>query len=349
MKKKKILFGVLALLIFAAAFFTWKFYGSTVSTAEGEFFYIKTGSTYNEVKNDLVKKKYIPDGTWFDMASNILRYKTVKPGRYKMKKGMGLFQLVRMLRSGDQVPQNLVIIKHRTLESLAGKVGKIFECDSLQMIRFLTNADSLKTFGLDSNTVMAVVLPLTYTINWNTTPSKIFRQWYTAYQNFWNAGRKEKAESLKLSPIEVSTMASIIEEETNKKSDKPNIASVYLNRIQQGMPLQADPTVKFAMKNFGLKRILHVHLETPSPFNTYINKGLPPGPICTPSVETIDAVLDSPKTDYIYFVSSSDFDGSHIFTTNYDDHLKYARLYQRELTIQMKKRDSINRAAKITK
>jgi UPF0755 protein len=342
--KKKILLSILALLIIIVAFFAWKFYGSAVSTADGEFFYIKTGSDYNDVKKDLVEKKYIPGATWFDMASNILRYKTVKPGRYKMKKGMGLFQLVRMLRSGDQVPQNFVIIKHRTLESLAGKVGKFFECDSLQMISFLTNADSLKPFGLDSNTVLAVAMPLTYTVNWNTTASKMFRQWYNAYENFWDAGRKEKASKLGFSPMEISTLASIIEEETNKKSDKPNIASVYINRIRLGMPLQADPTVKFALKNFGLKRILNVHLETPSPFNTYINRGLPPGPICTPSVETIDAVLDSPKTDYIYFVASSDFDGSHIFTTNYDDHLKYARLYQKELTIQMKKRDSINKA-----
>jgi UPF0755 protein len=339
--KKKILFGLLALLLLIAAFFAWKFYGSTVSTAEGEFFYIKTGSTYNDVKKDLVEKKYIPGATWFDMASNMLRYKTVKPGRYKLEKGMGLFQLIRMLRSGDQSPQNFVITKNRTKESLAGKVGKFFECDSLQMIRFLNNPDSLKPFGLDTNTMMAVAMPLTYTINWNITPGKIFRQWYMAYENFWNRERKEKADNLKLSPIEVITLASIVEEETNKKTDKPNIASVYLNRIQKGMPLQADPTVKFALKDFGLKRILNAHLQTPSLYNTYINKGLPPGPICTPSEETIDAVLDSPKTDYLYFVASSNFDGTHIFTTNYNDHLKYARLYQRELTTQMKKRDSI--------
>jgi UPF0755 protein len=345
--KKKILLAIVALVALTAAFFAWKFYGSTVSTADGEFFYIKTGSTYTDVRDDLVQKKYIPAANWFDMASNILRYKTVKPGRYKMKKGMGLFQLVRMLRSGDQVPQNFVIIKHRTKESLAGKVGKFFECDSLEMIRFLSSNDSLKSFGLDTNTVMAIPMPLTYTINWNTTAGKIFRQWYTAYENFWDDERKQKANNHGLTPMEVSTLASIIEEETNKKSDKPNIASVYINRVQKGMPLQADPTVKFALKNFGLKRILNVHLETPSPYNTYINKGLPPGPICTPSVETIDAVLDAPKTDYIYFVANSTFDGSHIFTTNYDDHLKYARLYQKELTIQMKKRDSINKA-KIT-
>ena len=134
-----------------------------------------------------------------------------------------------------------------------------------------------------------------------------------------------------LKPIEVVTMASIIEEETNKKSDKPNIASVYLNRIKNGMPLQADPTVKFALKKFELKRILQGHTQTVSPYNTYVNKGLPPGPICTPSIESIEAVLGAPATEYLYFVASSNFDGTHIFTTNYDDHLKYAKIYQREL------------------
>jgi UPF0755 protein len=130
-------------------------------------------------------------------------------------------------------------------------------------------------------------------------------------------------------------MASIVEEETNKKEDKYKIASVYLNRIRLGMPLQADPTVKFATKDFGLKRILRTHLQIVSPYNTYLNKGLPPGPICTPSPETIDAVLNAPKTNYIYFVASSRFDGSSEFTTNYTDHLKVAREYQQELTRRM--------------
>lgn len=343
--KRKIIFGLLAVIIFVIAFVAMKFYGSAVSTPSGEFFYIKTGSTYEEVQKELVDKKYIGSNTWFNYASSLLRYKTVKPGRYKLKKGMSLFDLVRMLRAGNQVPVNFVITKIRTKEVLASKVGKLFECDSAAMIRFLNNPDSLKPFNLDTNTVMAVALPLTYSINWNTTAGKVFRQLYTAYEVFWNKERRQKADSLHLSPVEVITLASIIEEETNKKSDKPNIASTYLNRIKKGMPLQADPTVKFAMKDFGLRRILNVHLQTPSPYNTYINKGLPPGPICTPSEETIDAVLDAPNTDYIYFVANSTFDGTHIFTTNYDDHLKYARLYQKELTVLLKKKDSINKAS----
>jgi UPF0755 protein len=343
--KKKFVFGILAVLIFLGAYIVYQFYGSAVSTSSGEFFYVKTGSSYAEVKKDLVDKKYIKSTFWFDKASQILKFSTVKPGRYKMKKGMSLFQLVRMLRAGNQTPLNFVITKIRTKEVLAGRIGSLFETDSLQMIGFLNNPDSLKQFGLDTNTVMIVPMPLTYSITWNSSPGKIFRQWHTAYTNFWTDARKQKATEHGMTPVEVSVLASIIDEETRAASDRPNIASVYINRIQKGMPLQADPTVKFALKDFAIKRVLHAHLTTLSPYNTYINKGLPPGPICTPALETIDAVLNSPKTDYLYFVANSTFDGTHIFTTNYDDHIKYAKQYQKELTRQIKIRDSINKAS----
>jgi UPF0755 protein len=277
------------------------------------------------------------------MASKILRFKTIKPGRYKIKKGMSVVQLVRMLRAGNQSQVNFVITKLRTREDFARKAGHTFEFDSLQMITFLNNMDSLRKYGLDTNTVTAVIMPFTYTLNWNSTAEKVFQKLYTTYKIFWTAERKVKADSLHLSPVEVSTLASIIEEETLKASDKPNIASVYLNRIRMGMPLQADPTIKFALKDFTLKRILGTHLKTISPYNTYLNRGIPPGPICTPAVETIDAVLNAPKTDYLYFVASSKFDGSSIFTTKLADHMKYAREYQQELTRRMDSVKKINR------
>jgi UPF0755 protein len=182
---------------------------------------------------------------------------------------------------------------------------------------------------------MAIVMPYTYNLNWNSTPEKIFEQFYTAYKKFWTDKRKAKADSLHLSLLQISSLAAIVDEETNKKDDKLNIASTYLNRVRTGMKLQADPTVKFAMKNFALKRVLSVHLKTDSPYNTYMYAGIPPGPICTPTPETIDAVLNAPKTDYLFFVASHKFDGSSVFTTNLADHSKYARLYQQELTRRM--------------
>jgi UPF0755 protein len=205
----------------------------------------------------------------------------------------------------------------------------------LQMIHFMNNNDSLKKYGVDTNTVMAIVMPYTYSINWNSSAGKIFDQFYTAYKKFWTDQRKTKADTLHLTPLQVITLASVVEEETNKKEDKFKIASTYLNRIRTGIRLQADPTVKFAMKNFALKRVLGVHLQTVSPYNTYMYAGLPPGPICTPTAETIDAVLNAPATDYLYFVASYKFDGTSIFTSNLTDHSKYARLYQQELTRRM--------------
>ncbi len=333
--KKKIIITIVVLLLAVTGFIGWKFMGPAVSTGSGEFFYIKTGSAYADVKQELLDKKYIKSSAWFDWASKILRFKKIKPGRYKLTKDMSLFKLVRMLRAGNQSQLNFVITKIRTREDFARKAGNIFEFDSLQMISFLNNMDSLKPYGLDTNTVTAAMMPLTYTLNWNSTPEKVFQSCYTAYKKFWTKERLTRADSLHLTRIEVTTLASIVEEETLKKSDKPNIASVYLNRVRQGWPLQADPTIKFAMKDFTLKRIRGTHLKFESPYNTYLNKGVPPGPICTPTAESIDAVLNAPSTEYMFFVASSNFDGSSIFTTNLSDHNKYARLYQQELTRRM--------------
>jgi UPF0755 protein len=329
--KKKIIFSIIAILILVSGFLAWKLFGPTVNQPEKKYFFIATGDNYEAVRADLHDLHIISGERMFDLASKLIGYKTIKPGRYEIKQGMSLVNLVRMLNNGQQSAVNFVITKKRTKEGLAAQVGASFECDSLQVIRFLNDPDSLKPYGLDTNTAMAAAMPFTYVIKWNTTPGKVFQQFYTAYKTFWTEERKQKAENLHLSPTEVSTIASIIDEETNAESDRPNIASVYLNRITKGMPLQADPTLKFALKNFGLKRILNEHKTIQSPYNTYMHTGLPPGPICTPATATIDAVLDSPKTDYLYFVANSDFSGTHIFTTNYNDHMKYARLYQEEL------------------
>jgi UPF0755 protein len=342
--KKKIIMSIVLLFLIAGGFAGWKFLGPATSTSSGEFLYIKTGSPFAEVKEELISKKFISSTTWFDLAAKLLRYKKVKPGRYKITNGMSVWKLVKMLRAGNQSQVNFIITKLRTREDYARKAGHVFEFDSLQMINFLNNADALKDYGLDSNTVTAVIMPLTYTLNWNSSPEKVFQACYTAYKKFWTNERQTKADSLHLDRIEVITLASIVDEETLKKSDKPIMASVYLNRVRLGMPLQADPTIKFAMKNFSLKRILSIHLKTVSPYNTYLNRGIPPGPICTPSLETIDAVLDAPKTDYLYFVASSKFDGSSVFTTNLTDHSKYAREYQQELTRRM---DSVKKVKQI--
>lgn len=339
-KKKKYPYLLLAGIVLIG-FVAFMFLGPATHKTEKGFLYVKTGTTMERLKEQLVKEKFLSGVTWFNMASKILEYKIVKPGKYRVGGGASIVSLVRMLKNGNQTPVDLVITKIRTKEALAGKIGKLFECDSLQTIGFLSSNDSLSEYELDSNTVMAAVLPLSYKVRWNTTPRAIFDKFYDAYKKFWTEGRKEKAAAQGLAPLEVITLASIIDEETNKAVDKPRIASTYMNRIAKGMPLQADPTVKFALKDFGIKRILFGHLAVASPYNTYKNKGLPPGPICTPQQSTIDSVLQAPQTDYLYFVASSNFDGSHIFTSNYQEHTKYARLYQQALDAQIRKRDSL--------
>jgi UPF0755 protein len=332
--KKKIFLSVIAIILIIAAFVTYKLFGPAIS-AKGDgpqYLFVKTGSGFDDLKKELLDKELLLSTAWFDRASRILKFKIVKPGRYKLSDGMSVFNLVRLLRNGQQTPVNFVITKLRTKEDLARRAGKLFECDSTQLIGYLNKNDSLKQFDVDSNTVMALALPLTYTINWNTTPKKIVQQLHKAWKDFWTDERKQKAAALGLTPLQVSTMASILDEETNNHDDRLKIASVYINRLAAKMPLQADPTVKFGLKQFGLKRVMYVHTQTPSPYNTYLNTGLPPGPICTPQSETIDDVLNAPKTDYLYFVASSNFDGTSVFTSDYDEHMKYARLYQAALT-----------------
>lgn len=341
MKTKRVILYVLLVVILAAVFCVWKIFGPSVTNPEKKFLYINTGSTYSKVKNDLIKNRFITGSFWFDKIASYVDYPNkVKAGKYKIPDGMSLYHLIKMLRSGKQVPVNLVITKLRTKEDLAKKISGNFEVDSLTVINFLNNSDSLQTFNVDTNTVMTDVIPNTYTYTWNTPVKNIFKKLYIEEQNFWNKERLEKAQRLQLTPKQIYTLASIVEEETNKQDDKGKIASVYINRLRKGMKLAADPTVKFAMRDFGLKRIYHKHLEYVSPYNTYLNTGLPPGPICTPSIKTIDAVLDSPQTDYLFFVARADFSGYSNFASTYEQHQVYAKAYQQALDSLIKTRQN---------
>ena len=332
MKIRKIISFIFLLLVLAGAFMSWKIFGPAIHNPHHRFLYIKTGSNYESVKDSLEKNGMIANTAWFDRFAKYAGYpEKVKAGKYKVTDGMSLYHLVKMLRQGKQVPVDLIITKLRTKEDLAKKIGNEFEIDSATAIHFLENEDSLKQFDVDSNTVMTDVLPNTYTYTWNTSMKNIFKKLYAEKKKFWNEERKQKAERLDLSPDQVYTLASIVEEETNKGEDKGKIASVYINRLKKGMKLAADPTVKYALRDFGLKRIYQKHLQFQSPYNTYLNTGLPPGPICTPSIKTIDDVVNSPETDYLFFVARSDFSGYSDFSSDYSQHQRFARAYQKAL------------------
>ncbi len=327
-------------ILFAAALVAWWTFGPSTSFTESKkSFYIKAGNSISKVEVDLEKFGFVKHNRTFKILAKLFKYDdNVKTGRFVFEKNASIYTILKTLRSGRQTPVNLVITKLRTREDLAEKVSNNFDCDSSAVITFLSSNDSLATYNLDSNTVMTAIIPNTYSILWNTAFSKIFKKLFNEQQKFWNEDRVKKAAALHLTQTQVYTLASIVEEETNMQEDKGKIASVYINRLEKGMRLGADPTVKFAMKNFALKRIYQKYLSFPSPYNTYQVSGLPPGPICTPSQKTIDAVLNAPATNYLYFVAKPDFNGYSNFAETYPEHLRYAKAYQQALDTLMKNR-----------
>ena len=331
---RKIVLSVLFIALLAGVLIGWRFFMSNTNFSEkSKFFYIRTGhANYEEVSRSFSDSNFIKNPSSFNFIAGRLEvWNKLRPGKYEIRKGMSLFQIAKMLRNGKQSPVNLVITKIRTKEQFAGMIGRKFESDSLTMIRFITSHDSLREYGLDSNTVLTAVFPNTYTYVWNSTPSTIFSKLYAEYKKIWTPERKKLAQQHGLTPTTAYILASIIEEETNVREDKGRMASVYMNRMTRGIRLGADPTVKFALKDFSLKRIYEKHTAVESPYNTYRNLGLPPGPICTPSLETVDEVINSPSTNYLFFVAKSDFSQRHVFTETYADHLKYAKEYHKAL------------------
>lgn len=330
---KKFVKIVLLLVLLAGGVGAWIILGSGTGFSQAKtYLYIRTGAaTKKAVMDSLEKNNIVSNLAAFNFLANRLSYwENIKPGRYEITKGSSLLSIVRTLRNGKQAEVKLVITKLRTKEDLARFTGARFEFDSASMYKFLNEPDSLKEFEVDVETAMCHVLPDTYTFFWNTTPSAVYQKLYNESKKFWNEERKRKAQALGLNVQQVYTLASIVEEETNATDEKDTIASVYLNRIKTGMPLGADPTIKYALKDFSIKWIHGEMLKVASPYNTYVNKGLPPGPICTPSRPTIDEVLEAPQTPYLYFVASSAFNGTHLFSTTYAEHLLKAKAYQAE-------------------
>jgi UPF0755 protein len=344
MKKVIGVIAVIILLIVAIA--AWLIFApATKFDNASRYVYVRSSpSAQEQIMHQLDTGNVIRSTAVFSFLANQTKaWQHVKPGRFEIKKGESIFNFVRTLRNNHQSAVRLTIKKLRIAEDLARIIGKNFSTDSSHALQFLTNNDSLAKFNVDTNTLFTLIIPDTYFLNWNTSVKNIVQRLKSEQENFWEKNnREQKAAELNLTPKQVYILASIVEEETNKNDEKGNIASVYMNRLNKGMPLAADPTIKFALKDFALKRIYYGYLSMASPYNTYKNKGLPPGPICTPQPVTIDAVLDAPKTDYLFFVAKSDFSGYHQFTDNFADHEKYAKLYQQALNDWMHK-DSLNK------
>lgn len=255
----------------------------------------------------------------------------IRTGRYAIKADESVMTVYRHLRNGVQEPLKLTIPESRTMERLAATLAKKLMLDSATIAQALCDQSFCNEYGYDTATIACMFVPNTYEIYWNVSIEKLAQRMQKEHDSFWNDERRSKAASLGLSPEGVCTLASIIDEETANNDEKPMIAGMYLNRIEQNMPLQADPTVKFALKDFGARRIYQKMLTIDNPYNTYKYAGLPPGPIKIASVKGIDAVLNRVKHDYLYMCAKEDFSGTHNFAVTYKEHLQNAAKYTKAL------------------
>jgi len=337
MKRWRIFLLVSVVLLAVGGFFAWRMY--TTAFGPGPRFddgarilLIPKGSTFDQVVESLKAEGSVTDEKAFRLLAERKKYpRRVKPGRYRIESGTSLNELINKLRSGDQDPVRITFTNIKTLHQLAGQVAKYIEADSTELIQVMHDPATVDRLGFRSETMISVFIPNTYEFWWTTTPEEFLERMAKEYKRFWTDARKAKAKSINLSQTEVATLASIVQAETAKPDEAPIIAGVYLNRLRIGMPLQADPTLKFALGMDSLTRILTEDLQVASPYNTYTHAGLPPGPINMPEPRYIDAVLNAQKNDYLYFCARETLDGYSNFARSYEQHLVNARRYQRAL------------------
>lgn len=330
---KKILLWILLLgITLGAVVALWgiiSFKGNAV--VEQREVYVARSTDYQMLLDSL--KPSIKHHLAFDLYAKRLNLEnSYKVGHYVVEEGMNVIEIVRMFKLGLQTPVNVTMNNVKIPAQLAGKLAPQLEADSVELARCFTDQKLAEKLGFDNPlTMFSIFLPNTYEFYWTVKPEEFVERMYREYKRFWEGARDEKLKRTGLNRVEVATLASIVYEETRKVDEMPRVAGVYMNRLRQGMPLQADPTIKYAMQNFGLRRILKSYLKYDSPYNTYINKGLPPSPICMPSIDAIDAVLNYENHKYLFFCARPTFDGYHDFAVTYSEHLRNARAYQAEL------------------
>ncbi|EJF11212.1 aminodeoxychorismate lyase [Pontibacter sp. BAB1700] len=330
--------GIIVLLLFLFVSFSYYayqiVYTANVDTkGQDTYVYIPTGADYKQALDSVEATGVIIDRLSLRFMAKLMDYdELVKPGRYKIENGWGNRQLIGVLRLGEQSPLKLTFNNIRLRSQLAEKLATSVEPSAAEIDSLLNDQEYLQTLGFDTTTVVSMFIPNTYEVYWTITAPELMQRMKTEYDRFWTDERKAKAEKMGLSPKEVSTLASIVQAETIKNDEKPRVAGVYLNRLQKGMKLEADPTVVYAVRDFSIRRVLNVHLQHDSPYNTYRYAGLPPGPINVPDISSIDAVLNPEKHKYIYFCAKEDFSGYHSFAVTHAEHIANARRYQRALT-----------------
>lgn len=340
--KKKIVLYLSAIVAIVMIFVAYKIYNivfipNTNFTENKVYVYIPTDATYQEAEKIIAP--YIKDLDKFRTIVEQKRYNTnVKSGRFLLKNGMSNNSIVNSLR--QNTPLNLAFNNQERIENLAGRIGKQLEIDSLEVLQFFLDPTFLSENNLNEDTVLSIFIPNSYEVFWNTSAEKLRDKLLKEYTKFWTDERIQKAKNQNLTPLQVVSLASIVHKETVKADERPRVAGVYLNRLKIGMPLQADPTVIYAVKksenNFNkvIKRVLNKDLAVDNPYNTYKVQGIPPGPIAMPDVNAIDAVLNPESHDYIYFCASVEKFGYHEFAVTAAQHQENAKKYQQWLNNQ---------------
>jgi UPF0755 protein len=322
--------GVLLVGLGAAAGAYYAVYGGAV--ARGGSVYVRSGESRGEWIADLTAGGFLKNPARFERTARWLGFTgDPAPGHYRLTENTDYLQLIRAFQRGWQTPVRVTFNNIRTLPQLAGRIARQIEADSAALADRLTAPEAAERFGFTGETFIGMFVPNTYEMYWNVSPDAFLERMKTEYDRFWSDVREAKREKTGMSRNEVTTLASIVAEETVKADEMARVAGVYVNRLKTGMILQADPTLKFAVGDFTLRRILDVHKEVESPYNTYKYAGLPPGPICMPPVTAIDAVLDHEDHDYYYFCAKEDFSGYHRFARTLAEHNRNAERYHAAL------------------
>jgi len=332
---KKAAIIIAAIVILIAGYFAlnvYQLYFAPNISENQKFLYIKTNSSYDDLIAEIKKKDILNNVSSFASAAGKMNLpQNLKPGRYRLKKGMNNRTLINLIKAGNQEPVKLKFQNIRKKENFAAYLANNLEADSLSFINLLDSSALITKYGFNQDNIYTMFIPNTYEMYWNISPVDFFERMHKEYEKFWTTERKEKAASLNLSPSQVYTLASIVDAEALFDKEMPIIAGLYLNRLNKGILLQADPTVIFANNDFTVKRVTGKLLQVQSPYNTYKFAGLPPGPIMMPSINAIDAVLNRNQNNYIYMCAKEDFSGYHNFAETKEQHEINAKKYREAL------------------
>lgn len=338
MSKKKIL---IPLIIFSTILTTGSVYTyqmlyspNFLINAEDKFIIIEENTDFNELIKKLEDDTLINDILSFSFLSKLMEYQeNIKIGAYKVKMNMSNYEMITMLRSGNQTPIKLTFTYARKIEDLAEKITTKLKMSKDDLLNYL-NENINNYSGFKKTDIISIFLPDTYEVYWNISPEKLTNKMYSEYKKFWNEERLSKLDKINLNPKEAIVLASIVASESRMLDEADRIAGLYINRLNRNMRLQADPTLIFAANDFTIRRVLNKHKKIKSPYNTYIHRGLPPGPIRLASKKYIDAVLNYEKHNYIYMCAKEDFSGYHAFATNLSDHNRNAKKFQIALNMR---------------